>query len=38
MRKLFLGIYDWLSGRKTVAVLLATFIMLLGYIGPAHGL
>ena len=32
MRKLFLGIYDWLSGRKTVAVLLATFIMLLSVI------
>ena len=32
MRRLFLGIYDWLTGRKTVAVLLVVFIMLLSVI------
>lgn len=36
MTRLFLGIYDWLKGRKTVAVLIAVLIMLLSAISALH--
>ena len=36
MTRFFLGIYDWLKGRKTVAVLIVILIMLLSAISALH--